>query len=430
MGRKYLDNSLTTLAGSISSGETTLSVAAGKGANFPSITGRGTPGAAIDHFVITMEDSSGNREKIRVEHRAGDVLGSAGFPLVRGYDGTVPRAWNPGDSVDLRVERKGIQEELTDMVAGGAIGRLFGVKGSTTTGLNFGYYGGQMWVDGVLTTIADGAIAMADATNPNFVERDRTGVVSANAVGFSANKYPIAEVTTAAGAITAITDRRIANARLTGRLLKSVAGGAGNTVLTAAEARNNVLEFTGALTGNRTIEVPTLARKWTVFNNTTGAFTLAVKTAAGTGVIVAQGGRVSLYCDGTNVEYADATPDALAEILMGTGTREAVHVPVPFGGAQIINGKIALSVAGGALTVALKDLAGNDPTPQSPVLVRVPQGNPFNGTYLTRKVAAALSMVLSAGSTLGHVSGIASPVYFYLIDNAGVLEQLLPLLDQ
>src|SRR5882672_7191147 len=112
MGRKYTDNALTTLAGAINAGSTTLTVATGKGGNFPAVVGHGAPGATPDYFVITMENAGGAREKIRVENRAGgsDVLGSAGFPLVRGYDGTVAQAWNPGDSVDLRLDRSGEQD--------------------------------------------------------------------------------------------------------------------------------------------------------------------------------------------------------------------------------------------------------------------------------------------------------------------------------
>jgi len=302
MGRKYTDNALTALAGALAIGGTTLTVLTGKGDNFPAITGRGAAGAALDYFVITMEDAAGNREKIRVEERtaASDVLGSAGYPLSRGYDGTAPMAWAAGDLVDLRIERKGIQEELTDLVAADAPARLFGLKASTSSGLNFGYYGGQMWVDGVLTTIADGLIALTLSAT-NFVEHDRAGVVSTNTVGFSASKYPIAEISTNATVITSFTDRRISNRPQVGRLVKSVAGGAGNTILTAAEVRNDILEFTGALTGNRTIEVPAIARVWIVLNNTTGAFSLTVKTAAGQGLAVTQGKRAILTCDGVDV---------------------------------------------------------------------------------------------------------------------------------
>ena len=209
MGRKYTDNALTTLAGALAIGGTTLTVLTGKGDNFPSIAGRGAAGSALDYFVITMEDAAGNREKIRVEERtaASDVLGSAGYPLARGYDGTAPMAWAAGDLVDLRIERKGIQEELTDLVAAGAPARLFGLKASTSSGLNYGYYGGQMLVAGVLTTIPDGLIALTLSAT-NFVEYDSAGVVSKNTVGFSADKSPIAEVVTNATLITSITDRR------------------------------------------------------------------------------------------------------------------------------------------------------------------------------------------------------------------------------
>lgn len=67
------------------------------------------------------------------------------------------------------------------------------------------------------------------------------------------------------------------------------------------EARNATYEFTGALTGNISVIIPTSVRKHVVFNNTTGAFTLTVKTVAGAGIAVPQGKKMALYCDGTNV---------------------------------------------------------------------------------------------------------------------------------
>jgi hypothetical protein len=61
-------------------------------------------------------------------------------------------------------------------------------------------------------------------------------------------------------------------------LSKSVAGGAGTTVLTQNEQRAHVLEFTGALTGNRVIEVDATPWDWIVYNNTSGAFTLTFRS--------------------------------------------------------------------------------------------------------------------------------------------------------
>lgn len=90
------------------------------------------------------------------------------------------------------------------------------------------------------------------------------------------------------------------NAALNGRLVKSVAGGA-DVALTSAEASNLFIELTGALTANINLILPAGVRHNFILNSTAGAFVPTVKTAAGTGVAVAQGARALLECDGTNV---------------------------------------------------------------------------------------------------------------------------------
>lgn len=185
-----------------------------------------------------------------------------------------------------------------NFIATGPAG-LFGRKYSTTTGLTFGYYGGVMLVDGVLTTISDGTVALTASTT-NYVEATRAGVVSKNTTGFTAGQIPLYTVVTGASSITSYTDQRVGAFRMIGRLSKSVAGSS-DVTLTAAEAHNEILELTGALSGNINVIVPSVADQWTVFNNTSGAFTLTVKTSAGTGVAVKQGKRTLLYGDGTNV---------------------------------------------------------------------------------------------------------------------------------
>jgi hypothetical protein len=81
---------------------------------------------------------------------------------------------------------------------------------------------------------------------------------------------------------------------------KSVAGGA-TVTLTAAEALNDVLIFTGVLTANIEVDVPAAGKAWIVKNATTGAYALTLKTAAGSGVPIVQGRSLPLYCDGTDV---------------------------------------------------------------------------------------------------------------------------------
>lgn len=83
--------------------------------------------------------------------------------------------------------------------------------------------------------------------------------------------------------------------------------GTGNYALSGAELNRVSYQFTGILTGNRVIIVPTAVQQYWVHNATTGAFTLTVKTAAGSGITVTQGSSAILYCDGTDVVIAQST---------------------------------------------------------------------------------------------------------------------------
>ena len=85
-----------------------------------------------------------------------------------------------------------------------------------------------------------------------------------------------------------------------GYLSKSVTGG--TVTLSDLEASNPVIGFSGTLTSNLVVVVPTTVKRlWAIYNATSGAFTLTVKTATGSGVTVAQGKRNLVYTDGTNV---------------------------------------------------------------------------------------------------------------------------------
>jgi len=87
-----------------------------------------------------------------------------------------------------------------------------------------------------------------------------------------------------------------------------------------------------------------------------------------------------------------------------------------------INLSLASSVGSSALTVALKDKAGSDPTGGSPVKIAFRSSTATTGTYNTRTVSAALSVVVSSGSTLGHVASEEYPIYVYALDNSGTVE--------
>jgi hypothetical protein len=180
---------------------------------------------------------------------------------------------------------------------------LFGRNSLTSVALTWGFYGGMINLDGVLTRIANGTVALT-ASATNFVEATRAGVVSANTTAFTAGRLPLYQVTTGAATVTNYLDLRIppvATARL------QLAMTDANTTLNAAQARCRILRFTGTLTAQRNIVVPLAEQEWIVQNNTTGGFGLQFIGATGTGVVVAAARHAIVYSDGTNV--VRVTPD-------------------------------------------------------------------------------------------------------------------------
>jgi hypothetical protein len=108
--------------------------------------------------------------------------------------------------------------------------------------------------------------------------------------------------------------------------------GTGNYTLAGSELNRIAYSFTGVLTGNRTIIVPATVQQYWVTNSTTGAFTLTVKTSAGTGEAVTSGQQRIFYCNGTNVVSADNNSSGLSvPVTIAQGGTEATTA----GGALI-----------------------------------------------------------------------------------------------
>jgi len=91
-------------------------------------------------------------------------------------------------------------------------------------------------------------------------------------------------------------------------------------------------------------------------------------------------------------------------------------------GFSIINGTITASVSSNALTIAIKNKAGSDPSSSDPVLAVFRNSTLNNGSYVVRAVTVATSVVVSSGSTLGTANGVASELDVIAIDNAGTVE--------
>jgi hypothetical protein len=88
----FTNNAASTLASSITSGATTLTVASGQGALFPNPT-------SVDYFLATLETVAGaTTEIVKVTARSSDT-----FTIVRAQEGTTASAFTGGDRVQLRI---------------------------------------------------------------------------------------------------------------------------------------------------------------------------------------------------------------------------------------------------------------------------------------------------------------------------------------
>ena len=91
MVMKFTNNATSTLAAGINNAVTSLTVATGQGALFPTL-------GAGDYFYCTLTNLAGTIEIIKVTARSGDV-----FTMTRAQDGTSATSWSLGDKVELRL---------------------------------------------------------------------------------------------------------------------------------------------------------------------------------------------------------------------------------------------------------------------------------------------------------------------------------------
>jgi hypothetical protein len=101
MSLKFTNNASATLAASIISTSTSITVTTGQGTLFPAL-GSG------DYFYATLYDSSNNIEIIKVTARSGDTM-----TAVRGQDGTTARAYAAADKLELRVVAAAMNDFVT-----------------------------------------------------------------------------------------------------------------------------------------------------------------------------------------------------------------------------------------------------------------------------------------------------------------------------
>jgi hypothetical protein len=117
------------------------------------------------------------------------------------------------------------------------------------------------------------------------------------------------------------------------------------------QVHNAILEFSGALTGNIHVFTDAVETKYTVFNNTSGAYTVTLAPTGGTGSVIKQGTKTLVYTDGTTMY--DITKDLGDIQVTGLTSNGAVTIT----GNTDITGNIALKTQG---AIVFEDSAGGE----------------------------------------------------------------------
>lgn len=113
---KLANNASSTLAGAINSSVTSLSVASGDASKFPSL-------GAGEWFPLTVVDSAGNMEIMRVTARSGATL-----TVTRGQEGTTAKSFAAGAKCDLRLTAASQADHEHSMSAIQGLATALGLK--------------------------------------------------------------------------------------------------------------------------------------------------------------------------------------------------------------------------------------------------------------------------------------------------------------
>lgn len=211
--------------------------------------------------------ASGAKNAIPVASQIGIVAGAASLT-----DGFPPLTRTPlaaGGVPPSGLDMNGIIYELSAILRWTNAGAGYVYDGTFATDSNVGGY-----PKGARILRSDGAGYWLNTIDGNTVDPEGAGAVAAGWVPDFTN------------GVAAVT--------MTGS----------NVTLTPLQYGKPIIVITGTLTANLNLIFPSIAGEWSVINNTTGAYSITCKTAAGTGVVAPQAGATIIYGDATNIGYA------------------------------------------------------------------------------------------------------------------------------
>lgn len=137
----------------------------------------------------------------------------------------------------------------------------------------------------------------------------------------------------------------------------SLASAGTSYALSGSELNRIAYQFTGVLSNNVNVIVPSTTQQYWVTNDTTGPYALTISTSGGVPITVDRGASTILYCNGTNVlkaELSDIPFDELPDGSVGAPSLAFVNdtdTGIYLGGSNTLTltaGGVAVASAGSA----------------------------------------------------------------------------------
>lgn len=197
----FANNAATTFASGITNVATSLTVASGTGAVFPTLSGS-------QYFYCTLENAAGTvREIVKVTARSTDT-----FTIVRAQDGTSGQAFSTGDKVELRLVRANLTDfalldEANTFTGANAYGTPASITLTNATGLPYSGLTGTVptWNQNTTGTASNvtGTVAITNggtgATSASAALTALGAYPSSNPNGFTNNTGTVTSIATGTG---------------------------------------------------------------------------------------------------------------------------------------------------------------------------------------------------------------------------------------
>lgn len=152
--------------------------------------------------------------------------------------------------------------------------------------------------------------------------------------------------------------------------------------------------------------------------------------------------KAQIYARTGSVGIQSSIIDAVGDLIVGTAADTVGRLAVGANGSGLMgsssatgglayaapaytviqNATLVASVAGNALTIALKGADGNDPSATNPVIIPTRSTTATSGDYDWLFQQAAASVVVPSGATLGTSNSTAFRIWVVAFNNGGIIQ--------